>query len=157
MEAESVTGEWVSLHEAASRRGVSPDTIRNWIKARKVQARKKQLPQGFAYEVFLVDHAVEILPPSPNAPPSSEPSSLNVLPKSESVPIDLAPLAELVRELASRVAELERENGALTEKLAHVEKTTEPAPEHLSYRETLIPPRPWWRRWFGKGSDSGRA
>jgi len=153
MEAESVTGAWVSLHEAASRRGVSPDTIRNWIKARKVQSRKKMLPQGFAYEVFLVDHAVEILPPSPNSAPSPESSSLNPVPKSEPVPIDLAPLAELVRELASRVAELERENGALTEKLRH----QGPAPEHLSYRETLIPPRPWWRRWFGKDSDCAGA
>jgi len=108
MDAETITGTWVSLQEAASRRGVSPDTIRNWIKARKVQARKKELPQGFAYEVFLQGHAVEILSPSPNALPTSEPSSLNILPKSESVPIDLAPLAELVRELASRVAELEK-------------------------------------------------
>jgi hypothetical protein len=137
-EAENVTGVWVSLQEAASRRGVSPDTIRNWIKARKVQARKKALPQGFAYEVFLVDlESVEIIPPSPNSPPTSESPSPNALTSWEPLSVDLTPLADLVRELANRVAELERENGALTEKLSHLDRTAD-----------LAPPRPWWQWWW---------
>lgn len=133
---ENVTGAWVSLHEAARRRGVSPDTIRNWIKGRKIQARKVPTPQGFAYEVFLLDvDVIEIIPPSPNGGPTSEAPTSNALARSEPPAVDLTPLADLVRELGQRVAALERENGALQEQVRHLEAPTPP------------PRRPWWRWW----------
>lgn len=124
---EEQVGSWVSIQEAATLRGVSPDTIRNWIKASKVMSRKREIDQGFKYEVFLVDHqAVEIISPSSIVPTRSEIQDTEIPVPS----IDLTPLADLTRELVNQIAQLQRENGALAEKLRLLE----------------APRKSWWKK-----------
>lgn len=119
---EQATGSWVSIQEASTLRGVSPDTIRNWVKASKVMSRKRKISQGFAYEVFLVDHqAVEIVPSSSIVQPTLE------------------PLADLIREMSNRIGQLERECGALGEKLQAAESK-------LLVLEAP-PKKHWWKFW----------
>lgn len=142
-------GTWMTLQHAAYARGVSPDTVRNWIRRGKIQSRKVPTPQGHRFEVLIVDVGAIVTgtpdqqeAPRPSDPGQTtpetgeEPQCQNADLPARHPPVatwDLRPMVELLAQMAERNAAQAQEIGALRERLRQTQAAEgeSPRPEVL--------------------------
>ena len=124
----------VSVMEAATHLGVSPDTVRRRIRNGELQARREPTPQGYVWRVELPEEE------------STEEAALEAT----------KPTAwrELVDVLKDEVALLREQLAAHQEELASKNKQIEQLHVLLQQAQAALPAprdnRPWWRRMWQK-------
>jgi excisionase family DNA binding protein len=143
----------VSVQEAAARLGVSPSTIRRWVKDGRVRSERVSRPQGYVVLVELPEQA-------PTATyPQHPPQVSTHLPTA--APTELAraevmaayveqiqrPLLERIESQAERIGRLEAENEQLRGQLALAAPKGEPADHHPVVIHGTDTKRPWWKFW----------
>lgn len=142
---------WVSVEEAASRLGVSENTVRRRVRAGTLEGFREQRPQGEVYRVL-----ASALPSASNlTPPDTLEAEAPDLASAIRAALDPyialnERIAELYAGAVAEVTALERENGTLqadarhlTEQLAAEVTRREAAEAELDRLRAI----PWWRWW----------
>src|SRR3954468_4684809 len=106
-----VTTRQVSVAEAARELGISPETVRRWIKSGRLQAERSIRPQGTVWEVSLPPTTPRGVPPLAPATDHSEASPSEPAHASADVAWHPSPpvadhTAPLVASIARLIAEL---------------------------------------------------
>jgi hypothetical protein len=100
---ETLTGEWLSLADAAKRLGLAVDTVRRRVKRGELQGRKLPTQTGYRWEVYLDGAYVDVqADPEPPMPRLDE-------------------LVNLVRDLTTQNVQLAGQVGYLQGKLQDAE------------------------------------
>jgi transposase-like protein len=143
----------VPIDQAARQLGVSPTTIRRWVKDGRIKAERVPRPQGYVVLVEL-PHTAPSEPAADHPPrvstdlPTTAPTEMA---RADVMATYLAAYAEkITAPLVATIAEQAELIGELRTRLAAVEapKTEPAAPEPTAADEGVSEPatRPWWRR-----------
>jgi hypothetical protein len=122
---------WVPIREAADRLGVSEDTIRRRLRARKLRGKPVRTPQGFTWQIRLdaptapaaapagaeASASADAEAPPPQPPPSLPPQGPPHSPGQDGQAAAGAAGAEAVRRLEAHVGDLRAQLGRLGEEL----------------------------------------
>ncbi len=151
----------VSIKEAATRRGVSVNTIRRWIREGRLRTERIERPQGYVVYVHLPEHVPTPEQVSEEARDDHVPEQVPIVRDLARAEAMAAYTRSLLEPLVARMAEqegiirgLERENGRLATELAAA-RTSPPDPEPQPDPFLRpIPPTPndapWSALWQGR-------
>jgi excisionase family DNA binding protein len=145
----------VTIDQAAVSLGVSPSTVRRWVKSGRIKSERVVRPQGYVVLVDLPERA-------PSTPSAEHPLQVGAqLPTAAGAGVERADaMATYLASYAAKVVEPHlatirqqaEEIGRLKAELEHIrrqpaETATEPTTGSKAVSEPAT--RPWWRRWFG--------
>ncbi len=131
----------MSIAQAARSLGVSPRTVRRFIKSGKIQARLVPGQFGEEYRIFNLPASLRKPEPVDNTHGHYPGQSTGQPPVSTSVQTSVQ-VMDIIRELQEKNLALAAQLGAATERIRSLE----------SQVNLLTSARqPWWKRLFGKG------
>ena len=123
-----MSGQGLSIAEAARSLGVSTRTIRRYIKSGKINAELVPGPFGEEYRIIDLPPDLDRVKPLDNPPGQT----------SVQAPVQVM---DMVRELQEKNLALAAQLGAATERIRNLENQV---------KLLTTPRQPWWKRLFGK-------
>ena len=128
-----MSGQGLTISEAARALGVSSRTVRRFIKSGKIQA--ELVPGPFGQEYRVLELPAELHKPQPidNTPGHTPGQTLSQAPSQ---------VMDIIRELQEKNLALAAQFGAATERIRNLENEV---------RLLTTVKQPWWKRLFRKG------